>query len=126
RDPVLQKKSAQAAGKATEQHDQRDLCAMEMQLLGQPFDRERRVGFHLPVAFHIGPPPRGGKRGPAGQISHQAVIAPSTPLHGRASSSLTSAWGNSVRISEMEIAGRKRTNRNSSATKKPIVPTKTA
>src|SRR5215510_14203000 len=95
-----------------------------MQFFGQPFDRERRVGVHSPVAFRIGAPRRLDNRRRGVELGHQAVMTRSAPIQDLASSSLTSACGNSSRTSKMEIAGRRRTNRNISATKKPIVPVK--
>src|SRR5262249_34866260 len=114
-----------ASGQASQQHDQRNPRAMKMQFFGQAFDRERRVGIHSPVAFRVSAPRRPDNRRRSVELGHQAVITRAAAPYD-STPSFTSACGNNVRTSKREIAGRKRTNRNSSATKKPIVPVKTA
>ena len=92
----------------------------------QLFDRKRRVGVHPPVAFADarGASPRRARSDPRTRPSGRksARLRRSHQITRRSSS--TFASGRIVRISKIEIIGRKRRNRNSSVRNRPIVPTK--
>src|SRR5438270_7605274 len=93
---------------------------MEPDVLAQLFDGEVRVGVHLAIARFMR-----FARGLddvrwRGEFGDHAVDRMAL---GRSHSS-TSACGRMVRISKMEMTGRKRTNKNSSARNRPSVPTK--
>ena len=89
----------------------------------QLLDRERRVRVHAAVALVMRAVRRRDERVRIVELRHQAVdqriASPSDPR----TSSSTFASGRIVRISKIEIIGRKRRNRNSSARNRPIVPT---
>src|SRR3954471_12481668 len=85
-----------------------------MQLL----DRERRVRVHAAVAFAVRLLGRRHQRRRILELGHQPVD------HRGLHSSPTLASGRMVRISKIEIIGRKRRNRNSSDRNRPMVPMK--
>ncbi len=86
--------------------------------LGQSFHRERAIGVDFLVAGFART--IGGGHQIAGRIKLDHH-----PVHGSAlHSGFTSASGNSVRISKIEIMGRMRTNKKMAARNIPMVPMK--
>src|SRR5476649_1165778 len=116
RRPVLQRVAADAADQAANQHDERQTRVVRAERVVQFLDRERLVRVHAPVAFLVRALRRRHQRRGILELGHQAVD------HGRLHSSPTLAPGRIVRISKIEIIGRKRRNRNSSDRNRPIVP----
>src|SRR5947209_6926396 len=117
--PVLHEKSAHAAAHAADQRDQRHARAAESERLGEPFHGKRRVGIHVAVAF--GAASLRGRDELLGRVKlrHQSVEVRAALDHFFSSPPVCAT---SSRISAIEITGRKRMNRNSRATKSPIVP----
>jgi hypothetical protein len=90
---------------------------MESDFLRETFNRERAVCINFLVARFMGLARRVDQCLSRIEFGHDAVDG--IALHGY---SFTSASGQSVRISKIEIAGRKRTNRNMAARNIPMVP----
>src|SRR5215470_2372532 len=88
-----------------------------MQLL----DGKRGIGIHAPVTLGMGAFCRLDQRGRVLEFRHEAVDAPGHQSTFSQSTS-TFASGSIVRISKIEIIGRKRRKRNSSARNRPMVP----
>src|SRR5205085_1720852 len=94
---------------------------MESDGLAQLFDGEGRVSVHAAIAGGVRAARGLHDVGRRGELRHHSV---NRMAFGRPHSSSTSACGRMVRISKIEITGRKRMNRKSSARNKPSVPTK--
>src|SRR4051812_1495671 len=96
------------------------------QRLGELLDRKGRIGVHAAIAGLVGAVRRGHQGRRVLELGDQAVGVAGVHMTRRSSrtSSSTLADGRMVRISKIEIIGRKRRNNSSSATNSPIVPTK--
>ena len=103
------------------EHDQRQPRVARAERFVQLLDRKRRVRVHAAVALVVRALGRRDQRGRIVELGHQAVDRElgSTSL---IQSSSTFASGRIVRISKIEIIGRKRRNRNNSERNRPIVP----
>src|SRR5258706_6382102 len=118
--PVLHGHAADASDDAADEHDERQPGVMEPDGLAQLFDGEGRVGVHLAIAGFVRLARRLHDVRGRGELGDDSVDGVAL----RRSHSSTSACGRMVRISKMEMTGRKRTNRKSSARNNPMVPTK--
>ena len=78
-----------------------------------------KLGNHTIQRRRMAAMPREGLMARCDWLLEFATVA----IHPSPTYSSTSASGSIVRISKIEIIGRKRINRNSSVKKKPIVPT---
>src|SRR5262249_60522609 len=87
--------------------------------VGEFLDREGAVGIHGPVAGVLGAACGVDQLGRPLELGQQPVDR-RPPSH--ASASFPSASGGLMRISEIEIMGRKRMERKKSVPKSPIVP----
>src|SRR6185436_10380117 len=116
RRPVLKEEAAQTAGDPADEHDERKTARRIAERMLELGNRERRVRVHAPVPRV--PRALGGvdERRRVGELRHQPVDVPVCRHQS------TFASGSIERISKIEIIGRKRTNRNSSARNSPIVP----
>src|SRR5580704_8302613 len=113
--PVLHQVAGEAANKAANQHDQRNLIVLKTNFLGQALDGKRAVGVD-PLVTRLVRLSRGlNQSGSRIELRHDSVRA--FALH-----SLTSASGRRVRISKIEIMGSKRTKRKIAARNMPMVP----
>src|SRR5262245_21403349 len=95
---------------------------VHVQRLVQFLNRYRRVRVHFPVPLVVRSTRGFDQNRRRVELGHQAVDGRPTGWFHRAVPS-GFASGTSVRISKIEIIGRKRRNRNSSARNKPMVPT---
>src|SRR5207248_8302771 len=91
---------------------------MEPDSFRQFFDRKRTIGIDLPVSGFVSAPGGDDYAVRSIELRHQSVNR-NVPH-----SALTSASGNKVRISKMEITGRMRKKRNMHAANRPMVPMK--
>src|SRR5437899_363480 len=99
------------------------LLRPETARVGKLLDREGAEGIHRPVALVA------GAAGGVDQLRRTVELGEEPvdrrpPSH--ASASFTSAWGRIMRISEIEIMGRKRMKSRNRVAKSPIVPMKVA
>src|SRR5712692_1522918 len=117
--PVLHEEAARAAKQSADQRDERHTRAAESERLGEPFHGKWRVGIHVAVAFGAAPLRSRDKLLGRVELRHQPVEVRAALDHFFSSPPVCAT---SSRISAIEITGRKRMNRNSSATKSPIVP----
>src|SRR5262249_38076256 len=85
------------------------------------FDRKRRISIHPAISFAVRALSGGEKRLRVFELGQQPMNRPGPQMTLRSSSSFAS--GKMVRISKIEIIGRKRRNKNSSAKNSPIGPT---
>ena len=125
----LEREPADAADDAADQHNQRQPRRLLPERFGELLDRERCERIHAPVAGFVCVAGRSDQSGRGVELGHQAVdwrAAWRCHHITRRSSSLTSASGSIVRISKIEIMGRKRMKRNNSVTKSPMEPIKVA
>src|SRR5438270_6582180 len=119
RDVILEKVAAQSAEKAAQEHHQRQLVAVQMQGVGQLFDRKRRKGVELAIAFLPRRARRIYQRGGVIKFGDQPIDR----LDQRCTSSgSTRASGSSVRTSKIEIIGSRRMNRKHTNRNRPMVP----
>ena len=121
----LKKVAADAADQAADQHDERQLRVVDAERVVKFLDRERRIRVDAAVALGLRAVRRRDERVRIVELGHQAVDrrqCASPPRQASLRSSSTRAAGSSVRISKIEIIGRKRRNRNSSVRNRPIVP----
>src|SRR3954454_13056064 len=115
--PVLHDISVEAADDAADEHDQGNLIVVESDFFGEPFDWEWAVSVDLLVARPVRLFGGVEKRLRRIKLGHDAVNRIALRHY-----SFTSASGRRVRISKIEMAGRKRRNRNIAARNIPIVP----
>ena len=120
--PVAERVAGQAAEDPAAEHDGRQLAVVDVERLGERLDRVRRVRVELREAFLARAPRRVHERGRVFELGHQAV----DPGAAHSSASRTFASGRIARISKIEIIGRMRMKRKSSAMKRPMVPTNVA
>src|SRR6266545_4149897 len=118
-------------------NDERELRPTEAQSVGEPVNRERRVGVQSAVS-RLARLSRGGdellrplelrqEAVDAGEIVARAQpSSPATECSGMGCIASGPASGTSVRISKIEIIGRNRMKRKRSARNSPIVPAKVA
>src|SRR5262245_18256170 len=93
---------------------------MALEQLAELPHRDRRVGVHVAVARFVRGAGGVHQLVEVGELGHEAVDRwPS--LHAAGSSS-TRASGSMVRISKIEIIGRKRMKRKKSVRKRPMLP----
>src|SRR5271166_209418 len=115
RNPVLQGVSRQAPQQSTNQYHKRDAVLVKSHRFRQSFHWKRAVGVDLQIAGFVRTMSRIHQALGRIKFGHHSVNR--SALH-----SFTSASGNSVRISKIEIMGRMRTNRNMAARNMPMVP----
>ena len=89
----------------------------------QLFDGEGRVGVHAAITCFMGAPRRGHQRLRIVELGEQTVDGRSALMR---LPPCTCASGSSVRISKIEIIGKKRMNKNKRHRNRPIVPAKVA
>src|SRR5262245_21825349 len=92
---------------------------VKTQFLGEMFHWKRRVCIHSPIAGRLRLSHRVDQLVGRVEFGEQTVDWRGVPH-------LTSVSGTRVRISKIEIIGRKRMNKNNSARKSPIVPANVA
>src|SRR5437868_9817788 len=114
--PPLHEVAAGKAENAPDQHDERDAVFVEANGLCQLFHGKRRVSVHSPISFSMGATSGQHQVRRSIELGQQTVDG--RPGH----STFTSASGNKVRSSKMEIIGNRRRNKNMLNRKKPIVP----
>src|SRR5207244_12550265 len=107
-----------ATDQASNQNQQRQADVMMAYRVGELFDRIWRIRVHLSISGFPLAARGGDQRGRILELGHQTVDRRLAHL----ASSATSACGKMVRISKMEIIGRKRMNRNSKLRNSPNVP----
>src|SRR6185437_1110121 len=117
--PVLKRIPADHPQQSANQADKRHAVMVRSYRLGGFFNREWRIRVHFPIARFKRGLGSMHKVGGVFEFSHQSV-----DRFGRHIYSFTFDCGNSVRSSEIEIAGINLINRKNSNTKKPMVPTR--
>ena len=115
--PPLHEVTGQTADNSADQHHQWNLVMIKTNLFRQPFNGKRTIGVDLLVAGFVGALGRVHQALGRIELGHDSVNAVGLRHY-----SLTSASGSRVRISKIEIAGRKRRNRNIAARNMPMVP----
>src|SRR5262249_19917739 len=127
--PVLHEEPTHGADNSSNQDDDRQSRAAKADRFSQFLDRKRRIAVNLSITGLIGLARGRDELARTIELGHDAVdlwvwftFFHMTYRTYRTYASSTSASGRIVRISKIEIIGRKRINRNSNAKKNPIVP----
>src|SRR6266849_2817714 len=117
--PNLEEESRQSAADPAEQRDRRHKVELQAERFGEPFDREWGISIQPPVAGFANFFGGMDELLRSFELTHHAVDMGALQMHYFSSSEVSAT---SSRISAMEIAGRKRTNRKIRVTNMPLVP----
>src|SRR6516225_6030554 len=122
RGPVLEPKPTKASGEPAEERNERHHVAFQAHGSGEAFYGERRIGVHPAIALRASPLDCMNEPLGSGELRQHAVQVGAS-FHSQSASEVSAT---SSRISAIEMAGRTRTNKNSSMTKNPMVPVNVA